>query len=115
MNQPPLRLQFLEPSSAGVSVVSVRSRLVLQDQHNVELGNWGRPPWEEAACGLGTQGPKYSRTITTRVRAPGSQEVDFFVPEFCRVPALPAIVSLVSVSRRVVGFKNQVCCIPPPQ
>ena len=46
-------------------------------------------PW---VCGLGTQpGPKYSRTITTPARAPGSQEVDFLSPNFAEFPR-PAIV-----------------------
>ena len=35
---------------------------------------------------LGTHHPKYSRTITTPARAPGSQEVDFFFQEFCGLP-----------------------------
>ena len=66
-----------------------------------------RPPWEG---GLGTQGPKYSRTITTPARAPGSQEVDFLSPNFAEFPPCPGCdcVSFASVSRGVVAFKNQV-------
>ena len=65
--------------------VCAKQAEVLQHPHNEELGIWVRPPWEG---GLGTQGTKYSRTITTPVRAPRSQEVDFFVLEFCRIPAI---------------------------
>ena len=99
-------------SLTGVSVACLcKAALqaeVLQDQHNVELRIWVRPPWEG---GLGTQGPKYSRTITTPVRAPGSQEVDFLSQNYFAEkfpPSLPAIVSFASVSRGVVAFKNQV-------
>ena len=75
-----LRLPFWNPTQlACVSVCAVRAELgvAIAAQHNVELGIWVRPPWEGRACELGTQGPKYSRTITTPSRAPGSQEVDF--------------------------------------
>ena len=105
MNQPPLRLPSLEPSLAGVSVACLcKAALqveVLQDQHNVELGIWVRPPWEG---GLGTQGPKYSRTITTPVRAPGSQEVDFLSPNFAKFPPCLRLCVLRKCFPRGGGF-----------
>ena len=112
MNQPPLRLPFLEPSSAGtgvhtVPVQSTASRCVAMpaSQCNVKQGIWVRPPWEVGGRRLGTQGPKYSRTITTRVLAPGSQEVDF-LSQFCKVPFPPPILSFTSVSRGL-GFNSR--------
>ena len=111
MNQPPLRLPFLEPSSAGMGVHTVCLCKVLQvdvlqcQLHNVEQGIWVRPPWEVGGRRLGTQGPKYSRTITTRVLAPGSQEVDF-LSQFCKVPSPPPILSFTSVSRGL-GFNSR--------
>ena len=87
-------------SLTGVSVACLcKAALqaeVLQDQHNVELRIWVRPPWEG---GLGTQGPKYSRTITTPVRAPGSQEVDFLSPNFAEFPPCPAHPTIVCPSQ----------------
>ena len=53
----------------------------------------------------GNSGPKYSRTITTPVRAPGSQEVDF-LSQFCKVPSPPPILSFTSVSRGL-GFNSR--------